>query len=119
MSGGDASKTVEIFLGGQCANITASLETALRDIRHATLKSQIWADAICINQQDVLERYQQLLTMGRIYSTAANTIIYLGPLTPDAAKVFQRISEEYDSGFNEAHIDEAPIWASQFIFTRP
>lgn len=66
-----------------------------------------------------MELHQQLLTMGCIYSTAANTIIYLGPLTPGAANVFQCISEEYDSSFNEAHIDEAPILASQFIFTSP
>jgi hypothetical protein len=34
--------------------------------------------AICINQQDLLERSQQVQMMGDIYSSARNVVIWLG-----------------------------------------
>ncbi|KAF5716505.1 het-6-heterokaryon incompatibility [Fusarium globosum] len=40
--------------------------------------THIWLDSICINQQDVHERSQQVSMMGRIYSQSARTLIWLG-----------------------------------------
>jgi hypothetical protein len=47
------------LLGGRTLKITASLYSALRNIRHAGTEDGIrtlWADGVCINQQDVEER---------------------------------------------------------------
>lgn len=38
----------------------------------------IWADAICINQEDLQERGHQVQLMGSIYVKAASTITWLG-----------------------------------------
>ncbi|PVH72592.1 ankyrin and HET domain-containing protein, partial [Cadophora sp. DSE1049] len=39
----------------------------------------IWADAICINQNDVAEKSAQVTMMDRIYSSAVYVIAWLGP----------------------------------------
>ncbi|KAL3959392.1 hypothetical protein ACCO45_007554 [Purpureocillium lilacinum] len=40
----------------------------------------IWADAICINQDDVQEKSAQVTMMDRIYSDASYVVAWLGPL---------------------------------------
>lgn len=37
-----------------------------------------WIDALCIDQDDILERSQQVSLMGRIYAKARHTMIWLG-----------------------------------------
>lgn len=41
--------------------------------------SYFWADAICINQQDIKERTQQVQLMGQIYGSAETVYSWLGP----------------------------------------
>lgn len=41
--------------------------------------SALWVDAVCINQCDDEERYQQVARMADIYSSAAKVVIWLGP----------------------------------------
>ncbi|KAF5501972.1 Heterokaryon incompatibility protein 6, OR allele [Colletotrichum aenigma] len=81
-----------IFLDGKDFAITQSLHDALRDMRDATRARRIWADARCINQGDVPERSPQVKLMGKIYGMAPSTIIYLGQLTEDAAKLLSATS---------------------------
>jgi len=62
------------------AYITQSLHQALRDIRHQTRRSKLlWADGICINQDDLKERQRQVAIMGMIYRRSARVITYIGP----------------------------------------
>jgi hypothetical protein len=39
----------------------------------------MWADGICINQNDDVEKSKQVAMIGEIYAGAHKTIIYLGP----------------------------------------
>ncbi|KXH37599.1 HET domain-containing protein [Colletotrichum salicis] len=73
---------------GHLFAITASLDDALRDLRDPTRMRRVWADALCIDQDNVHERNAQVRLMGRIYSTAHSTVIHLGHLTPDGTEVF-------------------------------
>jgi hypothetical protein len=46
----------------------------------------VWADAICINQNDRIERSQQVSIMRAIYEGARSVLVWLGPHgNPDAA----------------------------------
>ncbi len=57
---------------------TINLFSALRDLRHENRTLTVWADAICINQHDDEEKFKQIAMMGKIYSMADHTVIYLG-----------------------------------------
>jgi len=58
--------------------ITSSLHSALKRIRHRHEKVVLWADAACINQNDLPELSEQVSIMRHIYSNAIKVLIYLG-----------------------------------------
>jgi hypothetical protein len=39
----------------------------------------VWADAVCINQQDNDEKNVQVALMGQIYQQASSCLVFLGP----------------------------------------
>ncbi|KAI6875880.1 hypothetical protein KC323_g44 [Hortaea werneckii] len=75
---GKSTREREIYLNSVPFRITSSLHSALRAFRHTTEARRLWADAICINQEDLSERNEQVDTMGRIYSQAKRVLIWLG-----------------------------------------
>jgi hypothetical protein len=44
-----------------------------------TGSKMVWADAICINQEDVIERNHQVQLMKEIYTKASKVVVWLGP----------------------------------------
>ena len=59
--------------------ITENLFGALKQLRNPTQKVRLWADAVCINQNDLKERAQQILLMRRIYAQCHRVLVWLGP----------------------------------------
>lgn len=59
--------------------IGKALEIALIAFRLADKKRRIWIDALCINQNDVVERQSQVRLMGTIYSKAEHVLCWIGP----------------------------------------
>lgn len=77
---GGQEATEKIFLDGKALSITPNLASALRSTMIAGLglnSKVIWVDAICINQEDIEERSQQVRRIPGIYGRA-ETIIWLG-----------------------------------------
>ncbi|KAK4120389.1 hypothetical protein N657DRAFT_625325 [Parathielavia appendiculata] len=89
----DPSPGGSIVLHGKPFALTASLDAALRGVRNASIACRVWADALCFNQANIAERNRQVRLMGSIYSLADHTVIYLGPLTPDAEWVLRNADE--------------------------
>lgn len=58
--------------------ITKNLQGAIRALRKVDEMRVMWIDQICINQQDNEERCAQVQIMKVIYSTAKETIAWLG-----------------------------------------
>jgi hypothetical protein len=52
----------------------------------------VWADAICINQQDVDEKSHQVKLMASIYSRASQVVMWLGADEGDAVKALPIIA---------------------------
>ncbi|KAF5334073.1 hypothetical protein D9758_017662 [Tetrapyrgos nigripes] len=89
---GDANPRESILCNDQAMEITRSLAQALRklrpfkgeevDDRLATVSNisarVVWADAICINQDDIPERNHQVQLMRDISSNAARVMVWLG-----------------------------------------
>ncbi|KAJ2897945.1 Vacuolar iron transporter cccA [Zalerion maritima] len=82
---GDAGRTAAIWIDDVEFQVTKSLEWALRRIRREPSYLDgpvrrpegipVWADAVCINQQDLDERSQQVSkVMASIYKRAAKVI---------------------------------------------
>ena len=81
--------------GGQIL-ITGVLDRAMRRIRHPTRHRTLWVDQICINQDDLQERAQQVQIMRRIYAAALTVISWLGSdegnLAPVAKQLLSKMS---------------------------
>jgi hypothetical protein len=106
---GSTDDLQNIFLEGHQFKITRNLNEALHNLREEKRAIRLWADAICINQQDDNECNQQVSLMGQIYSLARHTIIYLGHSTPSIDAVFQYLVESAKNiSFEEAECREAP-----------
>ena len=78
---GDATDTRTILVNEAPVEVTANLHAALSDLQDEKRVLHLWADALCINQQDDEEKSWQVMMMRRIYTLAHHTVIYLGPLT--------------------------------------
>jgi len=63
----DRNSTHAIPLNGCLAMVTYNLEVALQQLRHAERERILWVDALCINQENDLEKSEQVRPMGRIY----------------------------------------------------
>lgn len=63
---------------GAPLRITKSLHDALCNVRKPSEIVTIWADAVCINQDDVAEKSSQVLRMREIYANADKLFIWLG-----------------------------------------
>lgn len=79
---GDPFPTADIVLNGSRMTVTANLESALRHLRDLPMPEAqglpVWVDAICINQDDLKERNEQVQIMRDVYRKAHRVISYLG-----------------------------------------
>jgi hypothetical protein len=67
-----------IWLDEGSVQILNSLAGALRHLRLKDRSVFVWTDQVCINQQDLAEKGQQIPLMRMIYMHATNTLIWLG-----------------------------------------
>lgn len=59
--------------------ISQNLTIMLQHLCLASTTRMVWANTICINQEDLAERSQQMLLMGDIYCLTSSVIAFLGP----------------------------------------
>jgi len=76
--GGNEVRDRRICCDGYTINVTQNLSDALHRLRDPTHTRELWADSICINQDDVEEKGHQVAIMGQIYSKASQVLICLG-----------------------------------------
>ena len=69
----------------------ATKSDAASSARLRSRSPRIWIDAVCINQEDLVERNAQVSLMGRIYSKAQQVIVWLGLPDKDTPSVLQCI----------------------------
>jgi len=70
------------YVGSSQTDITyigEDLAEALRFLRRSDDSRTLWIDALCINQQDAVERSEQMELMPTIYKQATVVIAWLGP----------------------------------------
>ncbi|KAF4963629.1 hypothetical protein FSARC_8371 [Fusarium sarcochroum] len=106
--------------------IGRNLASALRQLRHESESRTLWADSICINQQDLDERAAQVQRMSDIYKNAQRAIAWLGPgdeLSPIAIGMLQQLADCVDFTKEEEDILDNRITFKrdkfEFIMNKP
>ncbi|KAH9217999.1 heterokaryon incompatibility protein-domain-containing protein [Leptodontidium sp. 2 PMI_412] len=94
---GSSAETKPMQLNKTSFEITSNLEIALRHLRHEQESRRLWVDALCINQNDPIEKQTQVKLMSEIYPAAENVLCWLGPEEDDSAFVMQRLQELADA----------------------
>lgn len=117
---GDMGITREINLDGNRINITQNLFYALRRLRYNAPPRIIWADAICINQADDVEKSHQVAMMSKIFSLCEHAVLWLGEdpdlaqatnhLTPPVSARAQRAFEFLRILAVDSHLSEKPCF---------
>ena len=73
-----------ILLQRQRFQVTPSLESALRHLRHEETERTMWVDAVCINQRDDVEKSVHVKQMQLIYARTSHLIIWVGEANGDS-----------------------------------
>ena len=71
-----------IKANGSLIPVSADLEDTLSRLELKDSSRTLWIDAICINQEDILEKNKQVVFMRVIYQSAKRTIVWLGNNNP-------------------------------------
>lgn len=138
---GKPARTHTIICSGVKLPLTSSLYHALRRVRLPLKSRRVWVDQICIDQDDLDERSQQVQFMNAIYRKASMVLVWLGEDENDeASAAFQLVEElaetfendEKHSEFHKDHIENLHdrngeewkplkaltkiLWASTYVF---
>ncbi|CAN9446631.1 unnamed protein product [Alternaria alternata] len=117
---GDYSQNHEIFMNGNRQLITRNLSEGLRRIRVCDEPIRIWIDAVCINQQNDVERSVQVAMMADIYARAEKVLVWLGNGTEEKEDLamlglFDRIKQRTE----QVEPWKEPGWIHQNCFVLP
>lgn len=74
---GNSEGQHRINLNNKLFTLTSGQNRMIRNLRNNKNVRRLWIDALCINQNDILERNNQVQLMRLIYSTAHNVCIWL------------------------------------------
>lgn len=100
--------------------VTRNLLEALQHLRDGTQSRTMWIDAVCLNQEDTVEKGLQLPRMRDIYRLAYRVVVWLGPKSKrfrlgrrlDRDKILALVFEEleYIAAQVEVSEDGASLW---------
>lgn len=93
---GDMKARVPIKVDGAMLRIGQSLRRALLVLRLPEAPRVIWVDAMCINQEDMDERANQVAIMREIYRNASQTVIWFGDSTKETKTAFVYMQRLFD-----------------------
>ncbi|PVH72694.1 HET-domain-containing protein, partial [Cadophora sp. DSE1049] len=119
---GDATQTTQIMVGEKTLEVTKSLDSALRHLRDERRVLNIWADGVCINQNDDEgEKGRQVQQMGKVYETADHTVIFLGECDAKTEEALSGVVDwlEEDSLAFDSKINQDGIRIVQELLGRP
>ena len=94
-----------ILCDGKILKITPNLYKVLQRVRLPDVPRNLWADSICINQENLQEKGRQVTIMGQIYRKADRVLICLGSVGeehgPAALSLLHDVCEMIDIGVAE------------------
>ncbi|KAF7893186.1 uncharacterized protein EAF02_000724 [Botrytis sinoallii] len=112
---GDPRARKIVFINERPFSVTVNLADALIHLRDENRPLRLWADAICIDQDNLGERTQQLGLMREIYRLGGRTVIYLGESSEEIDTLFDCIGR----GGADARLSGAHGLAFRDVLSRP
>lgn len=114
-----ALSRTEIILDGQRISIGTNLASAfrtLREIPDVQAGMLVWADALCINQNDLEERNTEVKRMDTIYKHAKRVISWLSEADRRHVEAleFMNVVGEYLGQLESVDVDVATAWFASF-----
>jgi hypothetical protein len=109
----DPSHTIEV--DGCALKIRDNLFTFLTRLRQPNISLDLWADAICIDQDSTAERNHQVQQMGNIYKNSHMTLLWLGHGDNDVDNFFRWMKTD---DFTAREVFRDPAILKGFIFIR-
>ncbi|OTB14618.1 hypothetical protein K445DRAFT_319029 [Daldinia sp. EC12] len=76
----------------QRLGLQGNLADAMRHLRYEDRSRVVWIDALCINQDDLEERSEQVKRMELIYKLAHRVVAWLGPGSPASELAFSKLA---------------------------
>jgi hypothetical protein len=76
--------------------IRSNLAAALQQLRSETENIDIWVDALCIHQADLIEKNAQVARMDEIYSEAEEVYVWLGAGKVETQETFEFLKSILD-----------------------
>ena len=95
-SWGDPERVVLGHCNGCSMMLTSNLAEALRQTRLLDKSRLLWADGVCINQENLQERASQVKIMALVYQNAKSVIVSLGPDNGEAEEGFSVLNSLND-----------------------
>ncbi|KAI9640924.1 hypothetical protein NHQ30_010765 [Ciborinia camelliae] len=111
---GDPNARKVVFVNGHPFLVTVNLADALDHLRDSERPLRLWADAICINQDNPTERTQQVGLMREIYRNGRQTVVYLGHSSEQTNTLLENIRRQGP----DISLSEAATLASRDIVSR-
>lgn len=106
---GDFSEAVTIHLNSYPKLVTRNLHSALQRLRSHGYLAALWVDALCINQDDKIEKSSQVARMVKTYAEAQRVFVWLcdGPLNEPFEFLNEIITATVHDFLSNLHVHEA------------
>ncbi|KAI6888141.1 hypothetical protein KC325_g1483 [Hortaea werneckii] len=100
---GESTERKTIIVDNFRLEVPVSAERAIRRMRLRDQSRVLWIDAICIDQDDIEERSNQVGIMAEIYSHASHGVIWLGDADDSTEKALESIKTACAEGCVETN----------------
>ena len=77
---GQTTTTAPALIDGRLFQVKSNVHDLLLQLPHRWKVVRVWIDTICTDQQNILERNQQVAMMGHIYGIASEVVVWLWPV---------------------------------------
>ncbi|KAH6608146.1 hypothetical protein Trco_004459 [Trichoderma cornu-damae] len=98
---GTGDRRFRLGCDGAILPLTQSIHDALARVRLPDRPRRLWADQICINQDDIAERSRQVKLMNAVYKNAGKVLVWLGRDTEGVAADAVRMVHYLDGVFKD------------------
>ncbi|OJI86495.1 hypothetical protein ASPTUDRAFT_39411 [Aspergillus tubingensis CBS 134.48] len=120
--GDKADGQCNISINNQAFSVGKNLHSALLRLRGPNFERTLWVDAVCIDQNNMREKEEQIQNMARIYEQASQVMVWLGEEADNSTRALEAIRVAAEGVFaGEPYVlpsESIPIEGVKSLFQR-